>query len=1512
MKHYYKLKAGLTLSCFFLVVCCQSIVYGQISLTASGGTPTGSFATINDAFVAINAGTHTGSIVISVNGNTTEPATPVALAASGQGTTLYTDVLIKPTVVATIAGATTAGSAVINLDGADFVTIDGSIAVGGTTRDLTIQNTALNTVLNTAAIRLIGRTTLGLGATDNTIKNCNIIGSTPGNNGLSGSTVTTSYGIYAGSTAATTMSSATGGADYDNLTITNNVFSSAYIGTFVMGLVSPNQVDNLVVNENTFGTGVTGTRIGFKGFIGNHLVGGNFTNNTVFGLLATTSISLAGVEVGGSATSGFQIRRNTIYDIQSTSTGGWGAYGINITAGTGVVVSNNVIHGVQTVNYSLSTTFNAFGIRLVSGTGHQIYYNSVNMYGNYSTGSTTSATSAALVVTSTTVTGLDIRNNIFANSMTSTATTQEFNAVQFPASYNFATTNLERNAYMVTADAQHFVGKIGVTSGTGTYSGLVAWRAISQVGNTNNDVNSQPGSGNANAPFTSNTNLTIPAATVTVLESTGLPVASLGLPNVDRNSVSRPAGTGTNPDMGAYEFEGSQPADLAPPAISGVSITPGVSCTAVSHTVTATVTDNVGVASVTLNYSFGGVAQTPIAMTLTSGNATNGTYSGTIPAAAGPNVLVTYSIAAQDATPNFAAPVSGTPYTDQYLTVTASADQLITTGTATTVSATTNDPSFGRLLISEIIQFKTGTGDGTYPAYIPATDNDFVEIVNYGDVDANAGGYTITLSGGVNGTYTVPANTIIPSGGTLVLAFSGTASDPANRYFGMGFGTTSSGVAMGYVLRNAQGAIKDVVATNSYVFPGATGVTAADWSGNLASSSGLAGVRRTVATDNNNASDWTLSSAANLTNIGVYNSQITIVPIPQTITWTNNFNATTSTANPLPVAAFASPGVYTFYATFNDGTCTAMDSVVITVVTPVAPVAIFTATPLAGSAPLTVTFTDQSTNLPSTWNWTVSPSVGVTYISGTSSTSQNPIMTFANAGLYTITLLVSNSAGSDDSTIVQYINVNFCSSAATFTADTDIGNVTFGALNNGTATPVFSNPASNGLYTDFTALPPVSYGVGLTYPISVSQITSGVTFYNAHANVFIDYNNDGFFDPVTERVFNAPTSNVGPISTVSGSVTIPMTATLGNVRMRVILQEGGTSTSPPCGTYNYGETEDYIINLACTSTDPAPAQLTICLGDSAIFNALGNGVQWYADSVSTTVLSSGSIFNAGALSADTSFFVSSTDPGCVESGRTEFLLTVNQPSASSQVESVCGSYTWPVNGTTYTATGMYMDTLVNAAGCDSVITLDLTILSTSSSTDTRTECGSYTWSANGMTYTTTGMYTATLVNAAGCDSIVTLNLTVVNPNIGVSVSGATITATQGSAIYQWINCVGNTPIAGATSQSYTPTVNGSYAVIITIDGCTDTTACTTISNIGLGENELSNVMIAPNPTQNVVTITFEVPSAQLAIMDMNGKMLMSKGIVSGDQIDLSNFDYGVYFFTLQTGELTTVKRVVKQ
>jgi len=309
------------------------------------------------------------------------------------------------------------------------------------------------------------------------------------------------------------------------------------------------------------------------------------------------------------------------------------------------------------------------------------------MYGNYTTGSTTVAASAALVVTSSTVTGLDIRNNVFANKMTATAATPYFFAVWFGAGYNFTTTTLDHNAYMVSADAVHFVGKIGTTAATANYSDLTAWKAISQVGNVTNDVNSIPGNGNANAPFTSDIDLTIPGATITLVESGGIAIAALGLPNVDRNNVNRPAGTGFNPDMGAYEFEGSQPADVSAPVVSAVSAAPGTSCTVISHTVSATITDDVGVTSATLNYSYAGVAQTPITMTLSSGTSLNGTYTAVIPAASGPNVSVTYSVQATDGVGNISTIVSGTSYTDDYLVVTASNDQLINTGVGTTLSA---------------------------------------------------------------------------------------------------------------------------------------------------------------------------------------------------------------------------------------------------------------------------------------------------------------------------------------------------------------------------------------------------------------------------------------------------------------------------------------------------------------------------------------------------------------------------------------------------------------------------------------------------------------------------------------------------------------------------------------------------------------------------------------------------------------------------------------------------------
>ena len=128
-------------------------------------------------------------------------------------------------------------------------------------------------------------------------------------------------------------------------------------------------------------------------------------------------------------------------------------------------------------------------------------------------------------------------------------------------------------------------------------------------------------------------------------------------------------------------------------------------------------------------------------------------------------------------------------------------------------------------------------------------------------------------------------------------------------------------------------------------------------------------------------------------------------------------------------------------------------------------------------------------------------------------------------------------------------------------------------------------------------------------------------------------------------------------------------------------------------------------------------------------------------------------------------------------------LTIKPSSTSSTTESAIGSYTW--NGNTYTTSGTYTWTGTNSVGCDSVATLNLTILSNcipTSSTETITACSSYLF--NGTSYTASGTYTWTGTNAAGCDSVVTLNLTI-TPQPAQPSLACYETATFNSTTCQW-------------------------------------------------------------------------------------------------------------------------------
>ena len=101
-------------------------------------------------------------------------------------------------------------------------------------------------------------------------------------------------------------------------------------------------------------------------------------------------------------------------------------------------------------------------------------------------------------------------------------------------------------------------------------------------------------------------------------------------------------------------------------------------------------------------------------------------------------------------------------------------------------------------------------------------------------------------------------------------------------------------------------------------------------------------------------------------------------------------------------------------------------------------------------------------------------------------------------------------------------------------------------------------------------------------------------------------------------------------------------------------------------------------------------------------------------------------------------------------------LTVSQPVFTSEDVEACGSYEW--NGTVYTASGSYTFTTTSVAGCDSTVTLNLTVNNPVHTSETAVACGSHAW--NGTVYTESGDYTYSHLDANGCTQVDTLHLTI--------------------------------------------------------------------------------------------------------------------------------------------------------
>lgn len=156
--------------------------------------------------------------------------------------------------------------------------------------------------------------------------------------------------------------------------------------------------------------------------------------------------------------------------------------------------------------------------------------------------------------------------------------------------------------------------------------------------------------------------------------------------------------------------------------------------------------------------------------------------------------------------------------------------------------------------------------------------------------------------------------------------------------------------------------------------------------------------------------------------------------------------------------------------------------------------------------------------------------------------------------------------------------IRYCSSLSNGSSFRDnIGAMSFGSFSNGDTDPAFFNSRAVNHYTDHTQLTPAIFHKGSSYPFFLRKTTAGASHDLDHLTVFIDYNADGRFDPSTEQAYSQ--SMPAATATASGNISIPATASTGTTRVRVILRYFGSTNENPCIVYNWGETEDFTINI---------------------------------------------------------------------------------------------------------------------------------------------------------------------------------------------------------------------------------------------------------------------------------------------------------------------------------------------
>jgi hypothetical protein len=406
----------------------------------------------------------------------------------------------------------------------------------------------------------------------------------------------------------------------------------------------------------------------------------------------------------------------------------------------------------------------------------------------------------------------------------------------------------------------------------------------------------------------------------------------------------------------------------------------------------------------------------------------------------------------------------------------------------------------------------------------------------------------------------------------------------------------------------------------------------------------------------------------------------------------------------------------------------------------------------------------------------------------------------------------------------------YCSSGATFTDDTHIANVSLENINN--------SSILCASYSDFTALV-ADLKVDSTYSLSVTTgDCDGGAAYQRAVKAYIDWNNDGDFDDLGEEVLDGP---IGPATSTVANFAVPSSTVADSIRMRVVCSEDNPIL--PCGTYNYGETEDYTLAISKRpANDDCENAIALQCGqplygstDLATADAVGTcGTSISAPGVWYKVIGNGdkmTVSTCGQSSFDTKINVFSGPCNtltCV-GGNDDFCGITSELAWSS----VSGQDYFVLVQGGAGETGQFQISLTSLLAANITVGGATTFCEGESVLLTSDSAAHYQWSLNSnpllndtlrtFSASVAGDYSLEIADNNACTgtTAVPTSVTVTPlPTVNITPDGATTFCTNDSVVlnastgntYQWYKEGVN--IVGAVGPSYTATLAGTYNVVV--------------------------------------------------------------------------------------------------